>query len=524
MSEHPGGYEDAGADDQDPGMSLWSYFETLRRYRRVIGATIVCAVVAFLVGVAALLALFPAERVATLDFRLLFDGAATNRYPTGAPFSPNEIVGAPVLTEVFKANDLQRYEKFEVFKEALFIQQSNRELDLLAYEYQAKLADTRLSSVDRARIETEFNNKRAALTDPSFSLTLRRTERFKSIPRDLMQKVLRDTLAAWAIQADRMGAMKYQVPILSSKVLSKQALEDEDYLIAADLLRAKALRIIETIAELQKIPTALTTRTLKDGITLPEIRANIEDALRFELEPLLGIIRSEGITKNARLLTLYASNQLFQLRLEKQAAAGRSAALRDALQDYQRTSRGGTDSRVGTAGAARQPGADAGSVSPQLSESFLDRLVEMSAGTQKADIEYRQNLTNQIIGETTRVAALERELAYYEDLVGSVKNVGSRPTGTPELIAVIKARSQKAFSAISTATDQLADLYKELSARNLDPVARLYAVTGPYMERTRFSLSFRSVALSFVVAMALVFLLVCAGCLAHNAMWNRPIA
>ena len=51
---------------------------------------------------------------------------------------------------------------------------------------------------------------------------------------------------------------------------------------------------------------------------------------------------------------------------------------------------------------------------PQFSESFLDRLVEMS--TQNNDIEYRQELTDRIIRESLAVTVLDKEQGYYEDL------------------------------------------------------------------------------------------------------------
>ncbi len=89
----------------------------------------------------------------------------------------------------------------------------------------------------------------------------------------------------------------------------------------------------------------------------------------------------------------------------------------------------------------------------------------MSATTQKAEMEYRQKLTDLVIKENTEVTLLDKELAYYQDLVKSVQGIGSRPTGSPELIALVKSRSQAAFSAIAKGADQLVDLYNELSAR-----------------------------------------------------------
>jgi hypothetical protein len=518
----------AGGDNAEgDAISLRPYFDTLRRYRNVIRGALLAVSGLFLVGVLALLMIFPAERVASIQFRLLFDGAAQNQYPNKTPFSPTEIVGPPVIAEVFEKNDLQRYGKYESFKNALFVQQSNPKLDLLAYEYQAKLADTKLNPVDRARIEAEFSQKREALTDPSFSLSLRRSERFRALPDDLAEKVLNDTLAAWAVQAERMGAMKYELPVLSSAaVLSKESLDSEDYLVAADQLRAKAVRIINTLAELERVPGALTIRTSKGGVSLPEIRANIEDALRFELEPLLGIIRSEGITKNARLLSLYASTQVFQLTLEKQAAQGRAIAVQNSLADYmtQRGGRTGADVKAGAAGSTRQPGFDTPALIPQFGESFLDRLVEMSASTQKSEMEYRQKLTDMVIAENLRVASLEKELAYYQDLAKAAQGIGNRAAGSADLVKLITQRSQRAFAIIAKGADQLVDLYTELSAQNLNPVARLYAVTGPFTRQTQWSLSFRSVALSYVLVLLLTLILVPVGCLIHNAMKPRRAA
>ncbi len=506
-------------DEPDDEISLQPYFETLWRYRRVIAAAPLVVAAIFVIVVLGVWLWLPAERLASLQFRLLFEGAAQNRYPNDTAFSPTEIVAAPVVAAVFKANDLQRFGKYEDFKDALFVQQSNPELDLLAYEYQAKLADPKLTPVDRARIEGEFKNKREALLDPSFALSLRRSERFAALPREVAQKVLTDTLATWAQQAQTIkGVLKYPVPILSSRILSPSTL-DNDYLVAADLLRAKAVRVIGTIDQLEELPGALTLRTAA-GTSLPEIRAALEDSIRFDLEPLLGIIRSEGITKNARLLSLYASNMVFQLQLDKEETEGRARALQNSLREYvsQTAPRASGASESGATGVGtRQDRADAPALMPQLSESFLDRLEAMSVLTQKGEMEYRRKLTDQVIEETRRVATFDKELQYYEGLNRAIQGVGSRPAGSPELVALITRRSQNALEVITKATNALSDFYNELSAHNLSPEARLYAITGPFTEQTVQSLSRGRVVLAFALAMMLTLVLVPAGCLIHDA-------
>lgn len=69
------------------------------RYRQITGAAVVGVTVLFVLGVLIAVLLVPTERLASLQLRLLFDGAAENQYPNGTAFSPAEIVAAPVLTE-----------------------------------------------------------------------------------------------------------------------------------------------------------------------------------------------------------------------------------------------------------------------------------------------------------------------------------------------------------------------------------------------------------------------------------------
>jgi len=125
-------------DDDGDQISLKSMFEVLWAYRQTLrnGVLIAAAAVAVLFIAASFLV--PADRFGTLQFRVLFDGADQGRYPNGTPFSSSEIVATPVLDQVHKANDLQRYMDFTSFKESMLALESNAGLELLSYEYQTK--------------------------------------------------------------------------------------------------------------------------------------------------------------------------------------------------------------------------------------------------------------------------------------------------------------------------------------------------------------------------------------------------
>jgi hypothetical protein len=507
---------DDAIDDVDDEISLKPYFEALKSYRRVIGAAVVGVGVLFVVSVIGILLVAPVERVGSIRFRLLFDGAAVGQYPNHTPFSVTEIVAAPVLTEVYKVNDLQRFGTYESFKDSMFVQQSNPDLDLLGFEYQALLADTKLTPVDRARIQDEFKKKREAMVDPSYSISMRRSERLKTLPRDLMEKVLMDTLNTWAKQADeRKGASKYNVDVLSTDILQRDVLDREDYMVGIDILRSKTNRVIDTINEIAKLPGARTIRVGERHTTLAEVRAGLEDVVRFKLEPLLGVIRSEGVTKNARSLLLYANNQSFQLKQDRQEAADRVRTLQESLREF--TAQGGLSSGDAKAGASG-PAGGAGSnqaVMAQLDQSFLDRIMALS--TASADSDYRRKITDRIIEESEKMTAKSREASYYEGFVRELQGTTSHAVGSPELVNLVKVRTSEAYDEITKGIEQTAAIYRELSALNLNPSTILFSVTWPFTLATHWSLTVSTVGLYFVLLMMLTLIIVPIGCLIHHA-------
>ena len=167
-------------DSQGDVVSLKPLIRFLAAYRRVLALAVLTAMVLCVVVLLVLMLVLPAERTGSIQVRLLFDGAADGRYPNGTPFSPAEIVATPILSEVFRINDLQRFGRYEDFKESMTVLQASLEHELLAASYTARLTDTKLTPTDRARLEDEFRKRRAAIKDPVYTLTMRRSSRLKS--------------------------------------------------------------------------------------------------------------------------------------------------------------------------------------------------------------------------------------------------------------------------------------------------------------------------------------------------------
>jgi hypothetical protein len=337
----------------------------------------------------------------------------------------------------------------------------------------------------------------------------------------MVNKVLLDVLAIWAKQADeRKGATKYNVDVLSPGILQRQMLDQEDYLVAIDIMRAKTARVLATLDEIDELPGAKALRVGEERVTVGEVRAGLEDVVRFKLEPLMGLIRSEGITKNSRALSLYATNQLFQLRQEQLESAARVQALQASVREFSTQS----VMSAGDAGTAVPgPGTSTGgTITPQLDQSFLDRLMNLSIA--KEEFEYRRKITDRVITESEVVASRAREAAYYDDLSKELRTSSGRTVGSPEMVALIKTRSAQAFDEIVHGIETTALIYKELSALNLNPSSTVFAVTGPFTQQTLRSLTLRTVTLYLVLILMLAITLVPIGCLIHHAFRVRRAA
>ncbi len=497
-------------------VSLRPYVEIVKKYRYVIGLCVGIGALVWLIATIAAYILLPIERTGTVQFRLLFAGAEDNKYPNQQPFNAAEIVAPTVLADVFAANDLKRFGTIDDFQHSMFVLKDNLALQQLDSEYQSRLADTRLSSVDRARIEDDFRRKREAVKDPEFSLSIRRTERIAEMPRPLLEKVLTDTLAAWAKQAiERKGSTRPDLNVISRNVFDRAENSSEHYLVRVDVLRDGAQRLLDTLMALEKVPGAPAVRTT-DQDSVANVKAAVEDIMMFEIEPMLGYVRLAGSSPRDRvLLSAYISDSLLRKQLDRTEAAAHAVALQNGLREYasQRGDAIVDQSRDGRASAA--PANVSPQVIPQLSESFIDRLMDLSASTHDQDVLYRQNLTNEFLQAQTQVAALDKEIAYYEGLQRQISQ--SITGGTdPAISAILNTRFNRTLKELLELSDRSQKIYNEISLQTMNPTRQLYAVTQPFMLQTFPALVLRTIILSLALTLLITLTGAIIGCFIHN--------
>jgi hypothetical protein len=501
-------------DYQESGFFFRPFLITAWERRRLIGVLVGGLAALYIFGAFTFFLLQPGERTASVEFRLTFDGADRGDYPNGSPFSRADIVSSPVLTEVFQRNELERYLTYEQFKNAMFVFESSRVLDLLNFEYQAKLADTRLPPVERAKVEAEYNQKLEALRVPQMSLRFVLSGTVASPPDAVMAKVLNDVLAVWAEQvAVQKGALKYQVQLLTPNVILKDTLNTQTMLIRFDLLRRHVSRVLSQLDRLADLPGANTVRAGDDKLSLLDLRTNLTDLLEFQLNPLIRrrLIYSlppDEVTLNI----LYLEDRVLELQRFKDTADGRKGQLQSALQTFTSDANASAPRVAGSQQMDTQPPGGM-AVAPQLGESFLDRIIDM-AGRGGA-MDYRKDLTNRIIAAGDEALTVEQDIAFYQETLKLLRAAaaGSKPgiALKPEEIGPHFERLQERV----VDTLQLTNLaYENISTANLNPRSLLYRLTGPYSLQTARAVSLRYLGLMGVLVMAVGAVLILVGVLA----------
>jgi len=486
---------------------------TLSRYRNAILLTLTAVALACLLGSLAAYLLQPTHRVTTMEFRLDFQGAERGQYPNGTKFSTADITSTPVLMSVYNANDLKRFTSFTEFSRSVYILETNRALERLFLEYQTKLADPKLTPPDRERLEREYQLKRESIVRSEFSVNYVSHTAAGSVPRSLADKTLNDILAGWAnYAAKEKGALNYAIPVVTDNILDPRLLQGDDLIITADILRTRINTILRNIDDLLRIPGASVLRTKKDNISLFEISVRLTDTLRFKVAPLLIRARSAGAVKPGTIAFL--QSQLTHNEQTGATSAARAQALRDSLNLYMQREQS-TEER--SPFAAQQPGMQQNTgqsrdvVMPQINESFIDRLLELS--THDRDFEYRQELVDKITNEALRTLPFESEAAHYRTLLESVRQGGTG--GGDPADPALRMQLQSIFDDARAAVGQVNEIYRLLS-EGLNPSTVLYTVTRPPMRRVERDLPPSRLALYSALIFGASVPVTILACLLHN--------
>ncbi len=503
---------DSFADPSSEPISLHHFLKVIRAYRVAIVTSLTGVAIAIAIAMLAAYLFAPAQRVTTQPFRLDFAGAATGRFPNNLRFSTTEIVSPSILLQVYKRNELQRYATFPSFSRSIFVLESNHAYEVLAADYQARLADPRISTVDRERLLREYEQKRDAIAKNEYALSFVAFEGLQKIPESIVRKALSETLSTWADYAVKdQDVLAFQFAVLTPEVLQPSPIEQSSPVIATTMLRARALRLHDNIVGLRKLPGADLARAGSQHLSLEEVRMRIEETVRYQIDPLV----SRALASSAASPAIgFLQDQLNYDRRVLTIARGRADSLRQALAAYEQPI-AVTGSSVASPGGQGGREAAAQTVMPQLSDTFVDRMVELVG--RSADAQYRQDIVSEYEKALQAVVPLEQAVDYDSRLLDEAKRstaTRSDPTIPAEVESV---RAELRFLVV-----QMNEIYREIS-RSIYSNGQLITITAPPSTHVERAISLTKLLLWSIMAMLIAIPVVIAGCLLHARAHEEEI-
>jgi hypothetical protein len=495
-------------------IAISHFVHVLQTYRTTMAIIMIAVTLTYFVIALAIYLVTPAQRVTSVPFRLDFDGASRGEYPNKMKFNVVDIISTPIVARVWKDDHLGDYVPFRDFGRAVFVLESNREYELLAAEYGAKLADPKISSVDRERLQSEFQLRTQSIAKNEYAISITRPDSIRTIPEPIARKALLDILSGWAdFAVNQQHIMMYQVSVLSPRLVDSSPAEEGDFVAAIEMLRLNATRVISNLDRISHLQGAALVRTPDDHVSLEEVRIRLDEIIRFRLEPLVtSVVASPTFVRDRSATVRFLESQLAYDQRQLEAAQRLADSNREALAVYtQPTNPPGSSSSVTTAAKSgfEQPKAGE-AIMPQLSETFLDRLMALTGHA--ADAKYRQTLVDDYRLSVADTVPLKAAVAYDMEVIENTRRGVTKATSDA---TAVRAQIEQCRSDIRALISKMNDLFQIVS-RNMTPAAQLFTPTGPPVTNVARGVSVTKLGLIGVVLLLITFPIVVIACLLHH--------
>ncbi len=457
----------------------------------------------------------PTQRITSQAFRLNFERAGAGEYPNGSKFNVTDIISGPILSRVYRDNQLNKYIELGNFTRSVFVLESNPEYERLASEYQARLADTRLTPIDRERLQKEFEMKTQSISKNEYAVYFSRPAGTRAIPENVARKILLDILTDWAdFIVNQQHVTTYQISVLSPNVLAPTAQEQSDLVVALQMLRSRATQVLHNIRRVETLPGALQVRTQADRLSLEEARIRVDEIIRFRIEPLLGmVVRSPRLMSDRGATIRFLETQLAYDQRQLEATQSLAESTRDAIAVYEQptAAEGGSALARGPRQAGEQQQRSAEAVTPQLSDSFLDRLMILTG--RAGDAQYRQKLVDEYRGQVAEAIPAKQTVAYDLQILKDVQSGGAANASFDA--ASVQAQIEKTRAEIGTLIGKVSEIFQIIN-RNMTASSQLFVTGGPPITRTVRAVSLPRLALYGLLVVLLSVPVVVVLCLLHN--------
>ena len=381
--------------------------------------------------------------------------------------------------------DRQELEKFGIARDEFYNSLSIRpyvpQEAEVTERFQQQLADRRLTLTERERLETQLRRllDQSSKGGAEVALTLRNRI---DIPKEVGRSVVGAIPLAWSeYMIERKGVLRLPDFTAANQGLSLDAVKKAPISIGILQLIEASDQFHERLANARKIGGIQTVVDPKTQKSIRDLENDFNDLELFQFNPLRSSLPALAQNDGIEQIRSIAQQKLRALQVDGEYNIGIAKALTDTISQFVQgiaslKGRGDTR-RAGTEGPGGVSGSGTSTI-PQLSEGFIDKLVDLSARGRESE-EALQNYVSQLtVRQLSTAETLVRIQSQQDKWRNFIDSLKSSDSAAPIDQTGRTKTADDLFSAVSRLNDQWAALNRleaEFAASRLSHTARLYS-------------------------------------------------
>jgi hypothetical protein len=463
----------------------------LRRIARALGATwripLVTTIVLVVLAIVALVALrasFPPTRVYLSQFHFTFPSAESGRYPNNTSFTINEILDPAILDVVYEQLELGKYDvDRNLFYGSFSIRPFVPAESEISERFRQQLADRRLSIIERERIEQQLKTQIAQASRGAAELTYLPPRR-PVIPVSVGRAIVHKVPLVWSqLAIEKKGVLRIPGFSAATNVIAPDAVDRQPLPLAIVSLVEAGDRLDERLTDLMKTSGILTVLDSVSGKSIRDLERDIRDLQLFHINPLRAQLVQYRFDDGGSALQQIVDRRINDLDVRTAAIAKQGEAVGDSIAQFVQATaglRGRSVERRPTEGGA----ASGGTTIPQVGETFIDRIIELTRRDREAEQgTYIIERTQKQFELNQQAIALRSEQSRWKDLLSELRSDKAARTELDDGTRARMARELRYVTAeVNANWAALSRMEDEFSAKRTGRTAEIYAPYSAYRD------------------------------------------
>lgn len=363
-----------------------------RRITNALRATwrmpLIATIILMVLAVAILLVLrtmFPPTRIFLSQFHFTFPTAESGRYPNDIPFSINEILDPAILDVVYDQLELDKYavernQFYGAFSIRPFVPIESE----ISERYRQQLADRRLSFVERERLEQQLRNQLTQDSRAAAELSFIPARR-PAIPIPVGRAIVHKVPLVWSqLAIEKKGVLRIPGFTSSANLIAPETIDRQPLPLVIVTLVEASHRLDERLRELLKIPGVLTVRDPVAGKSIRDLDRDVRDLQLFHVSPLRAQLVSYRFDDGGSALKQLVERRINDIEIQAAGLTKQAEAVGDSVTQFVQATAAVRGRPVERRATETAPAAG-GQAVPQVGETFIDRIIELTRQDREAE-------------------------------------------------------------------------------------------------------------------------------------------